>query len=274
MAEVDAFSTALFLFGTLILSFAVLIVALSVARSRAAKAERTEVGEEPAMDRAYNTLVTSEAIRDDLRQKGFESARASELLAEARQAYYEGRHRDAEDLSLEARTLMIQVKEEAWSEPEEADPISMEEEIPESKPLLGKQFPKNYLQAKFFLNVAKDSLGERKASTSDTKRAKKLMKEAQEAFDEERYTEALSLAISCNRVLKDEAPEDGAQEPAADIRCPRCEAQISKEDAYCGKCGASLASVPWCPECDAEIGEDDNFCRKCGASLKAAEPAR
>jgi ribosomal protein L40E len=276
MAEVDAFSTAIFLFGTLILSFVILIVALSMARSRMAKAKRVEVSEESIEDRAYNALVTSEAISNDLRQKGFESARASDLLVEARQAYYEGRLREAEELSMEARAIMIRLREESQPEPETEEPIQLDEEIPESKPLLGKQFPKNYLQAKFFLNVVKDNLGNVKGSSAEAKKARKLMKEAQTAFDEERYTEALSLAISCNRILKGEEVEgeDGkqdVQEENHEAQCPHCGALFSQDDAFCGKCGGQLVSSPVCPECGAGVEADDNFCRKCGTALRIIE---
>lgn len=280
MAEVDTFSMAIFLFGVLILSFVILIVAVSMARSRMSKGRKVMVAEDSMEDRVYNVLVTSEAISNDLRQKGFESSRASDLLLEARQAYYEGRLREAEELSMEARAIMIKLKEETWPEAEALKPVEgLEDEIPESKPLLGKQFPKNYLQAKFFLNVVRDGLKTAKKSSQEARKARQLMKEAQTAFDEERYTEALSLAITCNRILKGEDVEEqsNAEESSSvqpEKSCPNCGASASANDVYCGRCGRPLTFSRECSECGSDVEPDDNFCRKCGASLKMMEASR
>lgn len=270
MAEVDIFGTTLVLFITVMVALVVLLVSVGMARSRVKKGGIvTSIEEESLADRAYNSLITSEAIARELMEKGVESVQASELLIEAREAYLAGRHRDAQVLAQEARAALIQVSSqmETISSDHEDIPIVEVEEIPESKPVLGKQYPKNYLQAKFLLNVVRDSLKGKRSSKPEIRRARELMQEAKQAFDEERYSEALSLAISCNRLLEGQEVVESPKQP----RCPECGALIVEGDAYCGKCGQRLVTVFRCPQCEAEVEEEDNFCRKCGSALRAAE---
>ncbi len=265
MAE-DILGSTLVPLITAIVSLVVLLAALGFARSRIKRGKEAR-GEEFIPDRAYNTLITTEAISRGMEAKGFENVRAAELLEEARQAYYEGRHREVERIALEARGLLEQMRQD--EEPSEPAVVEEELELPESRPIQGKEFPKNYLQAKFLMSVVKDSLKKKKASSPETKEVRKLMKEAKAAFDEKRYGEAVSIAVSCKKLLKgEEAPLE--QEKGG---CPGCGFPVSPEDTFCGKCGARLQGQLMCPECGVQIGEDDSFCRKCGAVVKAVPPA-
>lgn len=266
--EADVLFTSGVLFVTFLVALIVIMLALHMARSRAKHPRREPLEKsEPGHDRAYNALITTEAISRELEEKGVESVKAEETLRSARQAYFEGRMSEAEELSTEARALLTEVQ--VVQEPHEPIPVLEETEIPESKPVLGKDYPKNYIQAKFFLGVVKDSLKRTRKRSGEVKRARDMMKEADQAFAEERYDDALSVAVNSDRLLRGEditkqvaAPRVGS----GDGYCPGCQTEVSLDDVFCGKCGYRLVRTE-CPECRREVAEDDDFCRRCGADL-------
>ena len=47
--------------------------------------------------------------------------------------------------------------------------------------------------------------------------------------------------------------------------CKKCEAPLSVDDAFCGKCGTPTENK--CGECGAVAKDDDAFCGKCGKKL-------
>ncbi|MEE9236199.1 MAG: zinc ribbon domain-containing protein [Thermoplasmata archaeon] len=262
MAAADFLGSALTPIIAVILAFVALLFVLRMARSkvhRLVKSRRRE--DEEVSDMAYSALVTSEAIYREMRERGVESDKAEELLREARQAYSEARHREVEKLSSEARSILRERLQD--EERVESDPITIiEEEIPDSKPLLGNEHPNNYLQARFLLSMMKDSL--RKGTSPEKKAARKVMKEAKKAFEEERYTLALSLALNSKRILEgEETPSEGSEKNL----CPDCEGPLSPSDTFCGKCGARLDGSLKCSGCGLRLEEEDKFCRKCGAAV-------
>ncbi len=270
MAEADVLFTAGVLFVTFLVALIVLMLALHRARSKI-KRPSGDLGEdsEPVSDRAYNVLVTTEAISREMVGKGFENVKAENLLRTARQSYLEGRLREAEEFSMEARNLLNEMR--VVDTPPEPTPFVDGDEIPESKPILGKEYPRNFLQAKFFLGVVKDSLKKTRKRSGEVKRAREVFKEAEEAFEEERYNDALSLAVNSKRLLRGEEIPEKALPPEViegDHLCPECGSIISPDDAFCGKCGYRLVRSE-CPECGSEVGEGDRFCRRCGVGLKA-----
>ncbi len=272
MAELDFVGAALALFITMTLALIVLLVVLRVAKARMHRRVRTgrqEGEDEVAEDRAFTALVTSEAIARELREKGLESAQVEELLREARRALADGRTGRAEDHALEARGILagLQGSEEDTEEP----PLLPEDEIPESKPILGKEYAKNFLQAKFLLRMVKDAIG--KGTSKRKKEARTLLRQAKAAFDEEAYDESVALSIQARHVLEGEkakAKKGEGKEAAAEAKegaCPACQTPVSLEDAFCGKCGLRLTGPSACPECGADLAEDDRFCRQCGTPL-------
>lgn len=262
MAAADFLGSALTPIIAVILAFVALLFVLRMARSKAHRLVKTRRREdEEVSDMAYSALVTSEAIYREMRERGVESANAEELLRDARQAYSEARHREAEKLSSEARSILRERLQD--EERVESDPVTIaEEEIPDSKPLLGKEYPNNYLQARFLLSMMKNSL--RKGKSPKKKAARKVMKEAKKAFEEERYTEALGLALNSKRILEgEETPSEGSEKNL----CPDCEGPVSASDTFCDRCEARLDGSPKCSGCGLRLEEEDKFCRKCGAAV-------
>ncbi|MAF10083.1 hypothetical protein CMK11_06485 [Candidatus Poribacteria bacterium] len=54
------------------------------------------------------------------------------------------------------------------------------------------------------------------------------------------------------------------------MRCARCQSDNPSRNAFCGKCGASLAHL--CPHCEAENPPDNAFWGRCGGALTDEEP--
>ncbi|MFQ5919858.1 MAG: zinc ribbon domain-containing protein [Thermoplasmata archaeon] len=214
-------------------------------------------------DQAYNAMITSEAISRELEERGFENIQATALVQEARQAYLEGDPDQAAALSSQARTIF----REALSE-DHPDHESLEEEIPETKPVLGKEFPRHYMEAKFLLGVIEGRVKRTKKDSKRGKKARNLWEQANAAYEEEHYSDALTYAVQCRRLLDGMAPKAPKPRP----KCEACGAPTLKADDFCGKCGASLKDASGCTACGAPLGEGDRFCRKCGAAAEVLAP--
>ncbi|MDX1533994.1 MAG: zinc ribbon domain-containing protein [Thermoplasmata archaeon] len=229
-------------------------------------AQRRKVREDRILeaDQAYNAMITSEAISRELQARGFENAHASALVQEARQAYVEGDPDQAEALSSQARTIFQDALAE--DRPEHADPL--DDEIPETKPVLGKEFPKHYMEAKFLLGVIEGRVKRTKKDSKRGKKARDLWLQAQAAYEDEHYSDALTYAVQCRRLLDGMAPKAPKPRP----KCPACGARILKTDDFCGKCGANLQESAGCGACGAPLIEGDRFCRKCGAAMEVPAP--
>lgn len=258
----DVLFTAGVLFVTFLAALIILLTALNMAKKRAKRAAAVGASGVSTSDRAYNALVRTEAISRELGEKGFESVRADALLQQAREAYHEGRPREAGDLAGEAGDLLDDVRHVDPRSP----PAVPDLDVPESKPVLGKEYPANYLQAKFFISLVTDALKGTRKQSSQVKKARKIIEEAKAAFEDERYTESLGLAANCKRLLEgEEIPVKKARtEPESELRCPQCQAPATSEDVFCGKCGSSL-TAPTCRECGGVLDPEDDFCRKCGS---------
>ena len=59
-----------------------------------------------------------------------------------------------------------------------------------------------------------------------------------------------------------EAVENETKQPAAENRCPNCQALLSEGQTFCPECGAPLKKL--CQKCGAELQEGQAFCAKCG----------
>ncbi|MFQ5907923.1 MAG: zinc ribbon domain-containing protein [Thermoplasmata archaeon] len=227
---------------------------------------RRQAREEEVMevDRAFNAMITSEAISRELRDKGFESPQARAFVEDARRAYAEGNPDEAEALSSQARSILL-----AGLHQDHPDQAAVQEgEVPDSKPVLGKEFPKHFMEAKFLLNVIE---GRVKRTRKDSKRGKKardLWQKANTAYQEEHYSDALTFAVQCRRLLDGMAPKGRKPRP----KCPACGAPATKRDDFCGKCGANLKDSSGCKACGAPMEEGDRFCRKCGVAAEVLAP--
>jgi hypothetical protein len=78
--------------------------------------------------------------------------------------------------------------------------------------------------------------------------------------------------IELLKQVKPEQPADHAPRFSQDGRtCPQCDKPFQPGDAFCSRCGHSLAGLEVkeniCPECGYEYQPDDAFCTRCGTAL-------
>lgn len=282
MVELDPLASVVLLIGvTTGATVALLLLLRLLKEGRIHRVLRAREEETTGRDRAHTALATTEAIARELLAKGFESVKANRLLESAQEALYEGRLGEAEAVALEARDAL----QDLLSEDRVAAEVdAVLDEISEEKPALDRKYPKHFLEAKFLLGVVQERVEETKKSTKKGKRLRKLVNEAQAAFDEEAYTEALGLASRCRRLLEEgkerakEAPTAALERlPLAELEeersCPECGVPVAPHDAFCGQCGTVLQGAT-CAECGAELEETDNFCRRCGTPREEMTAAR
>lgn len=265
--EADLLFTAGALFVTFLGALLILLFALRYAKTRARRIKQARGDTAPSSDGVYNALVRTEAIARELSEKGFESPQVEALLDDARAAYGSGSSREAAEYTQEARSVLERLPQE-----DEHDPPEIAIEVPESKPVLGQEYPPNYLQAKFYLSLVQDALKEAPKSSPEAKEARKLLKEAYSAFESEHYSESLGLSVNARRLLEGKEIPERAVLPASPTRgeCPQCQAPATPEDQFCGHCGAPLVP-PRCPECGHSLALDDRFCRRCGAAVEVLQ---
>ncbi len=265
MTSHDLLASTILVLGLMTVAMVGMFLYLRLLRSgyfaRRRKAQQDEVLE---VDRAYNAMITSEAISRELQERGFQNTHATALIQEAREAYLEGDPDQAEALSSQARTIFREALHE--DRPDHAP--FREEDIPESKPVLGKEFPKHSMEAKFLLRVIEGRVRRSKEASKRGKKARDLWQQANTAYEEEHYSDALTYAVQCRRLLDGMAPKAAKLRP----KCPDCSAPILKADDFCGKCGANLKHASGCPGCGASLVEGDRFCRGCGAAVEALAP--
>jgi ribosomal protein L40E len=261
-------------------------------RKEKMKLKRSPKGE-MLSEKAHNLILTNDSISSTLANQGIDTSNANGLLKEAKSYEARGDYSSAIERAEAAKLALLRAKRE--QEPasgttapadqpnpeveamdqEPAEPNFTEEEI-----LDVSKLPKNYMQAKFMLNSAKDLI-EKEGITSGG--AYDYFQKAKEYFDSEDYSKALSFAIKAERILdsetvgligEDEPEEDESEEGEEEVIevmvCPECDAEVSVEDAFCRSCGQKLEFDTSCPGCEAELEQDDQFCRKCGQKIEQA----
>jgi hypothetical protein len=228
-------------------------------------AERRKAREDLVLggDQAYNAMITSEAISRELEERGFQNIQATALVKDARQAYLGGDPDQAAALSTQAQTIFREALRE-----DHHDHEGLSEEIPETKPILGKEFPKHFMEAKFLLRVIEGRVKRTRKDSKRGKKARRLWEEAISSYEEEHYSDALTYAVQCRRLLDGMAPRAPKPRP----KCGTCGAPIQKADEFCGKCGANLKDDSGCTACGAPLAESDRFCRKCGTAAEVLAP--
>jgi tetratricopeptide (TPR) repeat protein len=243
-------------------------------------------------DDAYNSIMTAKAVAEALKTRGRVSREANLLIIEAEAAFQRGNHLYALESINKAKDLLKNAKEE------HADPVAsiaakvggkgVEEkcEVPFQE---ARKLPKNYLESKFIICSVRDIL-EQSGAEQRNADAEESLRQADEAFQKEDYTEALKLALRAKRALDGGAEAIGPienkpvttdaqverlppqprslKEPSKN--CVRCGASLTEEDVYCRKCGLKVDRSPKCAACGEKLAEDDIFCRKCGNQVKNA----
>jgi hypothetical protein len=234
---------------------------------------------EPLSDKAHNLIQTTESISTSLSNQGIRTAEANSLLAEARRFENMGDHTTAIERAEAAKLALIRAKREQdigpTAQPVQAKPGSgdMKEEEEGEEDLVDlSKLPKNYMQAKFILNSARDLIEKDNIKSGE---AYDFYQKAKGHFDAKDYSKALSLAIKAERLLDSETVgligEEEAEEHEKEVvevqACPECDSEISADDAFCRSCGEKLEFISACPGCDGDIDSGDKFCRKCGHKL-------
>jgi ribosomal protein L40E len=243
-------------------------------RRKKMKLRRTQKGESLS-DKAHNLIMTTESISASLTSQGIQTAEANALITEAKRFEAMRDFSSAIERAEAAKLALIRAKREqnvspaAPANPPTQGGLSMEDE--EELVDLSK-LPKNYMQAKFILNSAKDLLEKDGIKSGE---AFDNYQKAKEHFEAEEYSKALTLAIKAERILDSdtvgligEEEADEVEEEVVEVQvCPECDNEVSPDDAFCRSCGQKLEFISACPGCEADIESDDKFCRKCGHSL-------
>lgn len=240
-------------------------------------------------EKAHNLILTTESISSTLADQGINTRNADGLIREAKSFERRGDYTSAVERAEAAKLALLRAKREHAPIPETrrraAQPISgvemdndeyEETEHTEEKDVDLSKLPKNYLQAKFILNSAKDLLEKEKVTSGE---AYDYYQEAKKRFDAEDYSKALSLAIKAERILDSDTVDLIGEEELEDVEspeeevievivCPECDKEVSTDDAFCRNCGQKLEFETNCPGCDAEIEHTDKFCRKCGHKIE------
>ena len=267
-----------------------IVVFLELRYFRSRKKDRVDI--KIMQDDAYNSIQTTKAVAVALKARGRTSKEANLLIIEAEAAFERGNHLYALESINKAKDLLKTAKEE------KADPIASivskvspkggEEkcEVPFQE---ARKLPKNYLESKFMICSVRDILEQSNAKQKNAV-AEDNLKQADESFQKEDYTEALKLALRAKRALDGGAGSIGPVEPKPAIiepgverlapppkslrepskRCVRCGASLTEDDVYCRKCGLKVDRSPKCSACGEKLAEDDIFCSKCGNQVKNA----
>jgi ribosomal protein L40E len=253
---------------------------------------KTRVENKILLDDAYNAIMTTKAVAEALKSRRKVSKEANLLIIEAEAAFQRGNHLYALESINKAKDLLKNAKEEA------TDPVAsiankvagkgVEEkcEVPFQE---ARKLPKNYLESKFMICSVRDIL-EQSGAKQKNAAAEENLRQAEESFQKEEYTEALKLALRAKRALDGGSDSIGPieskpiatnpqterlppqpkslREPSKN--CVRCGASLTDDDVYCRKCGLKVDRSPKCSVCGEKLADEDIFCRKCGNQVKNA----
>jgi hypothetical protein len=304
----------------LMIMFIVLLLELWIMKKRkkvryATKRTRSD---EEEYDEAYNAISATEKIAGVLRVQGVDTAGAEAMLVEAKTAHARGNGQYALAKANSARAALMDAKRYSASSsparptkdllsmpsPDEPGPLqdgpAADADVEPDQPVeqQTQKLPDNYLQSKFMIATAEDSLREAASKGRGTSAAQGALTEARQAFGRAEYGKALSLALKARKMAEGLSPsavaKDGgpcvtdigapssqqdierwkAESPHADVSpsqeglsCPGCQASVEPSDAFCRKCGIKLEFVIACQACGVELDQGDAFCRKCGTKI-------
>lgn len=202
-------------------------------------------------DDAYNSLVTTKAILASMDRGGLHSEEAAVMLRDAKTAYDRGNYRVTLDLTSQAKERLMVLKARQKSE---GDASKLEtlgspglETLSTTKEVLQKEYPANYLQSKFSMELATGSIEAGRSSGRDVNQAVQLLDSAHARFDAEDYDGALAAARLADRSARGEAVEvtlpatSAASTNSPSPTCASCGAQLQPDDIFCRKCGSRVA---------------------------------
>jgi len=240
-------------------------------------------------EEAFNTLSSTQAIAQALRNTGLEVPEAQNLLTQAQLAYELGDYETANQKANEAKEGLLAAKLKqnlSRQAPKSDNPqpaLALEPAPPEpSEPIpdkarLTRDFPPNYLRARFELNLARDALQEASQKGRVNSGAENLFAKSERAFAAEDYESALRFSLEVKRDLGGSSlPNPPIRASAGGLspsgleasRCGSCSAPVQGEDTFCRKCGTKIERTAFCTQCGKKADGADQFCRGCGRTLK------
>ena len=148
-------------------------------------------------------------------------------------------------------------------------------------PVTQKKLPRNYAEASFTIRSVETEVEKASGESKNTEIPAKILAEAKENFEDERYDEALRLAVRASRSLAGDgggetniqaippqSPEKSVETPkAANHVCGECGAPLKAGDSFCRKCGGRITLQ--CPSCGEQLSKGDTFCGKCGGKIES-----
>lgn len=268
-------------------------------------------------DEAYNSVMSTKSIANIMKKNGEDVTSAEITLERAEMALDAENYTRAKTLADEARDKLDSIREEGViysstptssankkaytlediedAPPSEEDMDEKTRELEEQKERL-ERLPENYMESQFEIEVARDMV-----KREGDEESRRLLRMAENKFEEGDYTGALSYSIKCKRCIDEdkagllagqtigkkkketiveETPGTGTlkketvitekrlDKTGGEYYCQECGNPVSREDKFCNKCGAKVEITEKCPECGDEIDPDDNFCSECGYEVK------
>jgi hypothetical protein len=236
-------------------------------------------------DEAYNSLTNTSAVALSLRNVGKDTSRAEVLLEKAKMEYDRKDYAKVMVTTKQAReALMVAQDKDLPLDPIEVAgsviPLAYTANDDQDTGVNEvKKLPPNYLESKFLIAAVQSEIDAARA-TKDVSQAEHFLEDARRHFDAKDYGASLTSSMKARRDLEGGAPVAIAgaaaetevvkmpssmkeQAPTVDS-CPKCGAEITKDDQFCGSCGERSDRPALCPECKAPLRPNDVFCRKCG----------
>ena len=294
----EASSTMVF-FVIFIVFFIVGTAYILMFLKRRADKKVREIKEPKVEDDAYNQIQMIKSMTKIMKNKGYNVNSIEMMILKAERAYDAQRYLESIEIVNNAKRALWRLKEEKSQEDNLSPQVKKEleiikrieeqpaqEEMPPQVKDFVRKLPENYLQSKFEIGVVEEKIV--KMEEGELKEyAKMYIERAKRAFEIGDYTEALRLAVKCNRMIDSgEALYEESEKPVAvptasvaplieeekeeeeELHCPECGAIVRPEDKYCWNCGAKLVFIYTCPNCGGEVSSEDKFCRHCGYKLR------
>ncbi len=268
----------------------------SYARGRLMRKRSARLAAGVAREEAFNASVTTKAIMRNLRAQGYDVARAEPLVRQTDAELEMGNFTSAKLLAEDAKNTLFEIKSASvrqtgglTKEPagetagaQKGQGIRQAPPPAEARqPVAQKKLPRNYAEASFTIKSVETEVENAAGEGKNTEIPAKFLAEAKENFEDERYDDALRLAVRASRSLAGEGggetniqaippqtPAKSGETPkTANQVCEECGAPLKTGDSFCRKCGGKIRLQ--CPACGEQLSKGDTFCGKCGGRIES-----
>ncbi len=207
-------------------------------------------------DRAHNAILTSKAISRALADSGVMTDSADAVIREAEVAYQNRNYRVVLELADRAKGILQteKVRHDKMGDLARLERATGGSADETPKELLHKEYPPNYMQAKFTISLAEERIQAARDEGRGIDEAGRLLQAARGHFEAKDYEGALRLAVQSRRSADGEplsapaiasaieapASHTPTPIPVMGMRCANCGAAIDRGDAFCRKCGTPI----------------------------------